>query len=498
MKKFIIVLAGLFLLFILLHGTLANEEAESEVPISEQTQECMECHLQYTPGIVEDWLTSEHAEATPEKALKAPELEREVSSDSVPEQLLRVTVGCYECHSLNPDLHKDNFEHFDYKINVVVSPNDCKTCHAVEAEQYLKSKKAHALGNLQKNPVYHTLVETITRVKKGEDSKIIPMESSAYTKAEACYACHGTRVEVKGKKTLSTDLGNIEVPLLSNWPNQGVGRVNPDGSAGSCTACHPRHSFSIEVARKPYTCSQCHLEPDVPAWNVYRESKHGNIMQSKPDDINWDGIPWKVGENLKTPTCATCHNSLLTNSEGEVIVSRSHDFGARLWVRIFGLIYSHPQPKKGDTSIIKNKNGLPLPTTFTGELASEFLIDEKEQKSRQNRMKKVCQSCHSSSWVTGHFAKFKSTLTETDKMVLVATKLLIKAWEKGLADNTNPFDEALEQKWIRQWLFYANSVRYGSAMMGQDHATFKNGWWDLTENLQKMKDLIELKAKKTK
>jgi len=315
--------------------------------------------------------------------------------------------------------------------------------------------------------VYHTLVETITRVKEVEDTKIIPLESSHFTKAETCYACHGTRVEVKGQKTLSTDLGDIEVPILSNWPNQGVGRVNPDGSYGACTACHPRHSFSIEIARKPYTCSQCHLEPDVPAWNVYRESKHGNIMQSKPDDINWDSIPWKVGEDFRTPTCATCHNSLLANSEGEVIVSRSHDFGARLWVRIFGLIYSHPQPKKGDTSIIKNKDGLPLPTAFTGELASEFLIDEKEQKSRQNKMIKVCQSCHSSSW-------------------------------KGLADNTNPFDEAIEQMWIRQWLFYANSVRYGSAMIGQDYAAFKNGWWDLTENLQKMKDLIELKAKKIK
>ncbi len=497
MKRFILALLGLFSLLVFLYGTLRQEKTEEAgVPLSGQTQECIDCHQQYTPGIVEGWLTSKHAEATPEMALKAPELERKVSSDSIPESLLKVTVGCYECHDLNPALHKDNFEHFDYKINVVVSPNDCSTCHALEKEEYASSKKAHALGNLQKNPVYHTLVETITRVKEVEDSKIIPLESSHFTKAETCYACHGTRVEVKGQKTLSTDFGDIEVPILSNWPNQGVGRVNPDGSAGSCTACHPRHSFSIEIARKPYTCSQCHLEPDVPAWNVYRESKHGNIMQSKPNDVNWQSIPWKVGGDFRAPTCAACHNSLLTDSEGELIVSRSHDFGSRLWVRIFGLIYSHPQPKKGETSIIKNKDGLPLPATFTGELAAEFLINGKEQKSRQNKMTKVCQSCHSSSWVRGHFVRFDSTLAETDRMVLAVTKLLVKAWEKGVADNTNPFDEAIEQMWIRQWLFYANSVRYGSAMIGQDYAAFKSGWWDLTENLQKMKDLMELKTER--
>lgn len=26
-----------------------------------------------------------------------------------------------------------------------------------------------------------------------------------------------------------------------------------------------------------------------------------------------------------------------------------------------------------------------------------------------------------------------------------------------------------------------------------DYAAFKNGWWDLSENLQKMKEMLELK-----
>jgi hydroxylamine dehydrogenase len=143
--------------------------------------------------------------------------------------------------------------------------------------------------------------------------------------------------------------------------------------------------------------------------------------------------------------------------------------------------------------LIKNKNILPFPTTFTGELASNYLIDAPEQMRRQNEMKKVCQSCHSTDWTNSHFAQLDNTIIETDKMVLAATQLLQKAWDLKLADSKNPFDEAIEKKWITQWLFYANSVRYGAAMGGPDYASFKNGWWELTKNLQEIQEIIELR-----
>ncbi len=164
-------------------------------------------------------------------------------------------------------------------------------------------------------------------------------------------------------------------------------------------------------------------------------------------------------------------------------------------MRIFGLLYSHPQPKDGRTYSIKNRDGLPLPTTFTGENASEFLIDEKEQNIRQSRMKKVCQSCHSSDWVNGQLVKLETSNKETDQMVLNATQFILKAWDEKIEDQSNPFDEAIEQKWVLQWLFYANSVRYATAMMGPDYSSFKNGWWNLTKNLQDMQDAMECKSK---
>jgi hypothetical protein len=407
-----------------------------------------------------------------------------------------VAVGCYECHGLNPEKHKDNFSHYGFRINVVVSSADCATCHPKEEKQYIASKKGHAWGNLKKNPVYHALYTDIIGPKSVEGLKIKGSPPSGYTEQEACFACHGTKVEVAGMKTVITGFGAVKVPDLRHWPNQGVGRINPDGSRGSCTACHARHAFSIEVARKPHTCAQCHLEPDVPAWNVYAASKHGNIYLSKQHEWDFNAVPWKLGEDFKAPTCAVCHVSLVTSPGGAVIAERSHDFGSRLWVRLFGLIYTHPQPKKGDTSIIKNKDGLSLPTTFTGDRAVEFLMGKDEQARRKGIMTGVCVGCHSTDWVNEHFVKMDNTLVETDGMTLAATKLLLRAWDEGVADGSNPFDEAIERKWIKQWLFFGNTARYASAMTGaQDYVAFKYGWWGLTTNLQEMRDKIEAKIK---
>lgn len=485
--------------FCLVSGNAYAAKSKAPAPVSTETQQCIGCHDSVTPGIVAGWRTSRHAHVIPEEALKKDKLARRISAESVPEKLSKNAVGCYECHSLNTDNHKDSFDHFSFKINVIVSPKDCSTCHPVEVDQYSGSKKAYAHTNLLNNPVYHTLVDSITGIKKFENGKFVAQKPTQQTLNDVCLGCHGTKIEVEGTKKVATKMGEIEVPNLINWPSVGVGRINPDGSRGSCTSCHSRHAFSIKDARKPYTCSQCHAEPDVPAWYVYKVSKHGNIFAANKDKWDFDAVPWVVGEDFTAPTCATCHNSLLTSPSGEVIAERTHDFGSRLFVRIFGLIYSHPQAKSGDTSIIKNSDGLTLATNFAGEPAHEYLIDKTEQEKRLGSFKKICNSCHSSDWVNLHFEKFFNTVKETDQMVLTATHVMDNAWKKKIEDSSNPFDESLEKLWIEQWLFYANTVRYASAMTGAfDYTGFNNGWWELSKNLEDMKDLMELKELKQK
>jgi len=489
-------IARLSLVLVALCTPSLASAAQPEPPVSKETAKCLGCHEAATPGIVADWRASRHAVTTPEKALLVPQGSRRVSAATVPEPMAKVVVGCFECHGQNAAAHKDNFSHFGQKVNVIVSPNDCRTCHPVEAEQYSHGKKAHAVGNLTKNPVYHALVETVVSSKDVKGGKVVPaLPADEANRAESCFACHGTEIKVKGLKTVEIDDTPVKVPDLEGWPNHGVGRINPDGSLGACTTCHPRHGFSLEVARKPHTCGQCHLLPDVPALEVWTESKHGNLTLSLDSRTDWDEVPWVPGKHFRAPTCAACHSAQLADKDGNVLAARTHDFGSRLWVRLFGLVYAHPQPKDGDTSVIKNKDGLPLPTTFANEPASSFLIDANEQAARRAAMGKVCGSCHSTSYYQAQFAKLDHTVGESNRMTLAATQLVQQAWKSGLADKANPFDEPIELKWTEQWLFYANALRYSAAMNGQDMATFKQGWWKLTSNLKLMEAEVSGKRK---
>ncbi|NWF52115.1 MAG: hypothetical protein HXY47_03440 [Nitrospirae bacterium] len=115
--KYVVVIS-IFLISSLSRGGVLS------APISPQTETCIACHNTSTPGIVHDWLKSKHSKTGLEEALKRPLLERRISNDSPKKELIGYAVGCYECHSQNPDSHKDNFSHFGLRINIIVSPND--------------------------------------------------------------------------------------------------------------------------------------------------------------------------------------------------------------------------------------------------------------------------------------------------------------------------------------------------------------------------------------
>lgn len=476
---------------------LSNISFGGDAPISEDTEMCLECHASLHPGIVEDWKKSLHANTTPVKGLTKAPLERLISTVKVPDTFANNAVGCAECHTINPEKHKDSFDHNDYQVHSVVTPGDCSLCHPVETTQYGDNLMSHAYGNLQKNPVFRSLADSINGIQTYEGMVITHTTPDADADADSCLYCHGTEIKVKGTKTIETDYDDMTFPVLAGWPNQGVGRINPDDTRGSCAACHARHQFDIETARKPSTCSECHKGPDVPAYGVYNVSKHGNIYSSKGDEWDFKSVPWTAGKDFTAPTCAACHVSLITNEDGEIISKRTHQMNDRLYTRIFGLIYAHAHPKSPDTSIIKNIAGLPLPTELTGEPAGDYLIDKQEQDKRKETMQKVCMSCHSMGWVDGHFSRFENTIKTTNEMTLTATKILLSAWEKGAAKGPDQgdsiFNESIEKKWVEQWLFYANSTRFASAMAGADYGAFANGRWYMSKNIQDMMDWLKIR-----
>ncbi|MBN1906162.1 MAG: hydroxylamine oxidase [Deltaproteobacteria bacterium] len=484
----------LLIVFVFCSGTYSQE-----IKISDNTRTCLDCHTSLHPGIVGEWEKSAHGRMAPSAAIKKQGMERLVSAEKIPEALLDNVVGCAECHMINPEEHKDSFDHADFSVHPVVTPKDCSVCHSTEAMQYEKNIMYHAYGNLMNNPVYSDLVTSINGIQTFENMSLTIAPPDDRTNADSCLSCHGTMLKVSGTETRETDLGEMDFPVIEGWPNQGVGRINPDGSKGSCASCHGRHAFSMETARKPDACSRCHKGPDVPAYPVYKVSKHGNIYSSEEKSWDFGAVPWTIGKDFSAPTCATCHASLLTDTEGNVVAERSHQMNDRLYKRIFGLTYAHPHPVSPDTTLIRNKAGLPLPTELTGEPVEGFLIDQAEQDKRKGAMQKICLSCHSTGWVEGHFDRLENTITTTNRMTLTATEVLMEAWAKGAANGLDKkesiFNEGIEKKWIEQWLFYANSTRFASAMSGADYGAFDNGRYYLSKNIQDMIEWLKLRVK---
>jgi hydroxylamine dehydrogenase len=465
---------------------------------SASTEECLGCHVTAHPGITEAWKGSRHANTTPALALQIKGLGLKVSSPNIPDQLRGTTVGCAECHTMRGDKHADTFEHNGYQVHVVVSPDDCATCHAEEREQFSHNLMAQARTNFVNNTLYQDLERHINGLPILKGGKVEFLPTEPMTLEESCLHCHGTKLEVTGSQVRDTDFGEMEFPVISGWPNQGVGRSNLDGSDGSCAACHTRHSFSIETARKPYTCKQCHIGPDVPAFKVYEASKHGNLFSTHAKEWDFKPVPWTVGRDFTAPTCASCHASLLVNTDGEVLVKRTHRMNDRLPWRIFGLIYAHPHPIEADLTPIVSKDGLPLPTSLDGGFAQQFLIDKETQKERLQTMQASCRGCHSSPWIKGHFDRFEHTIRTTNAATLTATEILMEIWNEGLATGPaqggSPFDEVPERIWMDVWLIHANHIRFASAMAGGgDYGVFADGRYELSKRIVALAEWLELR-----
>ena len=463
--------------------------------VSSTTQSCLGCHTMVTPGIVADWQRSRHFRVSPAEGLQKEPGARRISAETVPAELAQNVIGCAECHMLNAEQHPGSFDHNGFTIHTVVSPQDCAACHPTEVSEYSDNLMAEAYANLMNNPTYAHMIKS-TNGQHEFDGEIIQFHGSdPLTDADSCLSCHGTDVKVTGVVTRDTMMGPMDFPELSNWPNSGVGRLNPDGTAGSCSSCHMRHQFSIEVARKPYTCAQCHKGPDVPAYKVYSVSRHGNIQKSVDKDWDYQAVPWTIGKDFNAPTCATCHASEVVDESGQVLAKRTHRFNDRLPWRIFGIPYAHPHPIEADTSNIVNQDGLHFPTELSGEPVAKYLIDEQEMAKREDTMKGVCSGCHSEAWIEGHFARLDKSIKTTNHMTLQATKILSQAWEEGLAaglpQGENPVNEAIELKWVEQWLFFGNSTRFATAMGGADYGVFANGRWYQAKNLQEMYDYLK-------
>jgi hypothetical protein len=341
----------------------------------------MTCHKEVSSGLYNQWHRSEHA-------------------------LHQVT--CIDCHGANVK-EPDAFEHYDATIATLVTPKDCGQCHPTETKQVGESHHARAGLILESNDAY------LAHVSAG-----LPVAITG------CESCHGAKVKI--------DKQSVNKLSIESWPNSGIGRINPDGSRGSCNACHTRHAFSKAQARQPESCSKCHLGPDHPQKEVYEESKHGNTYYTNIDDMNLDQDRWIVGEDYyAAPTCATCHLSA-TNKQ-----KVNHDVGFRIsW-------------------------------TLRPPISSK----KDNWKEKRNNMKEVCSTCHGDVFVNGHFYQFDAVVNlYNEKFAIPAREIMNLITKKELLDKPAQFGNELDWIYWELWHHEGRRARHGVAMMGPDYT-----WW---------------------
>src|SRR6185295_14471011 len=207
-----------------------------------------------------------------------------------------------------------------------------------------------------------------------------------------------------------------------------MGRLNPDGSKGSCHACHSRHSFDAKLSRAPENCGKCHMGPDHPQIEIYNESKHGIAFYANRDRmaLEKDG-DWILGKDYSAaPTCATCHISGFVTPTGEV-KGNSHDVGDRIsWTlrpiistKINRIVFDDgTQEDYPDTRPIPDIGAAVETTQY--QVEKDVLTSRKVErkvarvidwKARRELMTGVCFNCHNQTYVDNFYAQYDSLVT---------------------------------------------------------------------------------------
>jgi hypothetical protein len=225
------------------------------------------------------------------------------------------------------------------------------------------------------------------------------------------------------------------------WPNFGIGRINPDGSKGACSACHSRHDFSRIQARTPETCGKCHLGPDHPQKEVYEESKHYIRFRSHQDEMNLNSPTWVVGiDYTAAPVCATCHVAATLNQ------ASTHDVGFRIsW---------------------NNR--------------AEVSFRSEEWKRRRRGMEDVCFSCHNPNYVSHFFQQYDAGIELYNDKFAKPAKEIIEKLKKAKAIDPAPFNETIEWTYFYIWHHDGRQARNGIAMMGPAYVQW-HGFNDLAK-----------------
>jgi hypothetical protein len=439
----------------------ATAEAEaSAAVISAENEACLGCHRPSNASLVLQWEGSFHAAKG---------------------------VGCIECHRAEAD-DPDAWEHVGRWVSPLVTPADCGSCHEREYREFSTSHHAKA-------------GEILASLDNVLAEKVAGLPDNKADAVNGCWQCHGSiiRFERDADGAVLKDEMGRPVIAADSWPNSGMGRLNPDGSKGTCHACHSRHSFDAKLARSPENCGKCHMGPDHPQIEVYNESKHGIAFYANRDRMALDKRgSWILGQDYSAaPTCATCHISGHVTADGTV-EGNTHDVGERIsWTLrpVVSAKLNLVEYEDGYKEDYPDSRELPEPgdrvTTLEKILENEELVTREVERTvarivpwqeRRAAMQAVCKNCHNTRFTENFYEQFDSLVElYNEKFAKPAKQMMSDLMADGVLKPEAPFEHQVQWVFWELWHHEGRRARHGASMMGPDF-THWHGMYEVSKH----------------
>jgi hypothetical protein len=365
-------------------------------------------------------------------------------------------VGCAVCHGSD---HKTTMDFMKAKIP---TPETCAGCHPERVKQYKSGKHAVAWAAMNAMPTTHWQPMALIKGAKG------------------CGGCH--KIGLKSAEEMKEmKWENRE------WQNFGV---------ASCDACHTRHLFSVEEARKPQACRTCHMGFDHPQWEMYSSSKHG-----VRDELKQLGA---LPKTASAPTCQTCH---MQNGNHEVRTPWGF-----LAVRL-----PLPEDKKwaaDQVTILKglgvlDPDGNPTARLEAVKAADVARLTQDAWQMERDKMLKTCNQCHSLNFAKAELAKGDNMIKEADALMAEAINIVAGLYKDGILEKPKNYAYAypdlltfhdaptpIEQTLFVMFLEHRMRTFQGTFHASPDYALWY-GWSEMRRDLTEIKHLAEeMRAKK--
>ena len=363
------------------------------------TGKCAECHSAQQYSVVHEFEMSRHAQRG---------------------------VSCLDCHQ--PAMSQHGQEHHGFTIVTKLSAGNCRSCHEGIYQEFLRSRHAAVswaavYGEAGLKPEQVTFAERYQPgYAKRPPHPLVALEGQSAA-TSGCASCHS------------------------------IGKPNDDGTVGTCTACHTRHTSSVAIARLPTTCGQCHMGPDHSQLEIYEESKHGVMFHAQERLLNLDAPPKSLTtRDMFVPTCATCH---MSGINGQKV---THDPSDRL---------------------------------------SYYLADA-VTKARPNKdraqaaMQTICNQCHAKTLIARVYADAEKVVENTNRQVQQASDLMTSLRKDGVL-TTPPFSRPIDFTYFDLWHYDGRTSKHGAFMGGSDFVQWHGNYPMLARTVQLRAEAEELR-----